>query len=53
MVVQGSHLQPLLKQMMLQAQMSCNMQQAQAAQTTNTTSASSVATAATDDSNPC
>ena len=43
MVVQGSHLQPLLKQMMPQAQMSCNMQQAQAAQTTNTTSSASSA----------
>ena len=43
MVVQGSHLQPLLKQMMPQAQMSCNMQRAQAAQTTNTTSSASSA----------
>lgn len=31
MVVQGSHLQPLLKQMMPQAQMYYNMQQAEAA----------------------
>ena len=43
MVVQGCHLQPLLKQMMPQAQMSCNMQQAQAAQTNNTTSSASSA----------
>lgn len=43
MAVQGSHLQPLLNQMTPQAQMSCNMQQAQAAQTTKTTSSASSA----------
>ena len=43
MVVKCSHLQPLLKQIMPQAQMSCNMQQAQATQATNATSSASSA----------